>query len=199
VYVRLFDQSGKLIDEFPFPHPQRSILDSSFYSGQEVIEFKEGQSAEASKRYIATSSSKGCIQGRSDLDEKTEAPVNVFEMPCNSNRNYEVEIPIDFRLTSDPPAKFTVRWEIPSSSGPTCHWETDLDSGSTVQHFTSDERLIIEATALADPLITGHLELDWDHVPRTKTTIPNPARTVNGGSGVETRRLKSFTIEPLSK
>jgi hypothetical protein len=71
-----------------------------------------------------------------------------------------------------------------------------LNQGSILHYYTAGEKLIIEATALADPLITGYLELDGDHVPRTKTTIPNQHRPGRGGSGVETGQLKTFTIEP---
>lgn len=176
VRVRVFDETGALLAEF-----ERNLS-----SGVEPIERRDSKSVEASKRYVTTSASKGCIQGVGDRDPKTDAPVNVFDMPCKDGN------PIDLRIASDPPATFIVRREIPSLSGVTCRW-LPPDRSAIIEHYTSDEKLIIDGTAIADPLMTGHLELEADHVPRTKTTIP--IRAVHGGSTA--RQLKSFTIEPM--
>lgn len=178
VHVRLFDQSGSKINEY----------DTNLITGLQVITHEDSHSVEASKRYVATSSSSGCIQGRGILDSDTEAPINEFVMPCST------EAPVDLRITSDPPAKFKIRREIPSNTGLICHWEVTLNQGSIIHYYTPDEKLIIEAKALSDPLITGYLELDWDHVPHTKTTFPNQRRAGHD-SGDVTRQLKTFTIE----
>ncbi len=184
VHCRVFDQDGKQISDFSW----------NLNTSNDLIDVRDPlQSIEASRRYVVTSSSRGCIQGQSDFDEKTGAPVNRFNMPCGNER------PIDLRITSEPAARFVVRWEIPTQSGRTCHWEMTLKSGSLIEYYTSDEKLIIDATAINDPNITGHLELDWDHVPLTKTTISNPGRAKWSGPDIDKRQLKTFTIEPLPR
>ena len=188
VHVRIFDETGA------------QLVDFDWVPGNDPLERKDSESVEASKRYVTTSASIGCIQGVGVRDPETDAPVNAFVMPCKAGN------PINLRITSDPPAKFIVRREIKSivvgrdgqvktnPSGVTCHWQLPLNrSPIIVYNYTPDEKLIIDGTAIADPQMTGHLELDADHVPRIKKIFPIPA--IYGGSTA--RQLKSFTIERM--
>jgi hypothetical protein len=179
VHVRIFDTSGKLVDEFEAsPGPDGTISSD------------DPQSIEASKRFVVTSASKGCVKGQPGYDPDN-APINVFAMPCNSDP------PMDLVVTSDPPATFTVMRAIPA----VCRSQSQLSHGSSIVYFTSDETLTITARSIADPLMTGRLVLDWNLAPRVRQTLPNTGYGAQGGSGAAenaavARRLKTFTIEP---
>ena len=178
VHVRIFDTKGNLVDEFEAsPAPDGTIT-----TVQEPIE--------ASKRYVVTSATTGCVRGESHYTTGGQ-PINLFKMPCNS------DAPLDLVVTSDPPATFKVLRVISE----VCRSQRPLNHGSTIAYFTSDETLTIDARSIADPLMTGRLVLDWNVVPRARQTIENKGYGAQGGSGAAenaaiARRLKTFTIEP---
>jgi hypothetical protein len=181
VHVRIFDPGGTMVDEFDVSPAADGTISSE----------DTQQSIEASKRYVVTSASEGCVNGHSGY-ASNNAPINVFTMPCNSDE------PIDLVLTSDPAATFTVLRAVPVA----CRSQKKLNQGSSITYFTSDETLTIEARSINDPRMTGRLVLDWNHAPRAvKTTLPNEGYGAQGGSGAApnaalARRLKSFTIVP---
>jgi len=177
VHVRIFDKSGKVVAEFDAsPAPDGTIL-------------KDQEPIAASERFVVTSSSTGCVQGKSEYGTDN-TPMNVFYMPYNGDP------PIDLVVTSDPPATFTVLRAIAG----VCRSQINLNHGSSIVYFTSDETLTIDARSIADPLMTGHLVLDWSKA-RVGAPLPNSGYGAQGGSGATpnasvARRLKSFTIEP---
>lgn len=186
VQVRIFDDNGKSIFEYSAPVSDRGVVTAAR---------EDRESVEGKRRYAATSASKGCVQGISGRDPDTYAPVNEFEMSCNSDE------PVDFVIKSHPRATFKIRREIRAKSGTTCFSESDLEDGSSISSFTSDEKLIIDAYGVDDSLMSGHLELDWNRLPRSRTVIPNRGHAGQGGSGRaanadKVRKLTSFTIEP---
>lgn len=179
VRVRIFDSKGTMLDDTVY----------TLEKGQRVFVYDDSRDAPAADRFVTTSSSKGCVKGNGDTDDKTAAPINTFRMPCNAP-------PIDLVLTASPKATFTVHRRIPDSDATPCRWnEADLSHGSAVAYFTSDETLVIEATSESGKK-RGYLKLDWKKAHAGKP-FPKPCFPGQNG-GACSENAKAIALDHIA-
>lgn len=183
VRVRIFDEQGTLLHDTDLTVVNNEATD------------RDDHNATAMQRYVTTSASKGCVQGKPDTDE-TNAPIHLFRMPCNP------DAPIDLVITASPPAQFAVRRQVPPRTEPTpCQWQEQLTDGSSVAFVTSDQKLVIKASELGGKH-NGYLELDWSRL-RAQKTFWRPAypgqHNAEPSEAAKALALNRITIDPRKR